>query len=300
MAASDREDDTTQEILLSASWDSNAEALSIVVLSGPLAGRFIKVPREGGVIGRDPDVEISLPDPGISRRHARLKKTSKGFSLFDLQSRYGIFVDGQRLKSHTIRDGDRVQLSGETTIRIRYQDPKEIEILDRFYETSLKDKLTKVSNRRYFIRRLEQEIAYARRHRTRLTILLADLDHFKRINEEHGERVGDEVLKSVGRTLEDTVRFEDLCARYGGDEFIVLSRGFEAQDSQRFAERLRETLKRRHVQIDDILFRLTLSVGIAAFQVEDGLSLMELLARADAALHQAKRQGRDRVALWGS
>src|SRR5688572_6108326 len=296
------EEETTEECVVPPAPLPGRDDASVLVLSGPLSGQFYKIPRNGGVIGRDPDVEIRLLDPGISRRHAEILRTEEGhYILRDLESRYGVYVEGEKITGpQRVSDGDRLQLSGETVLRLRYQDPKETEIIEKIQEAVTRDALTSVSNRRYFIERLEQEFAYARRHRAPLGIMMIDVDFFKRVNDEHGHAVGDEVLRTVGRTLHDAVRTEDLVARYGGDEFIVLSRGATKDDVAKFADRLRTTMRDRVIRSHGEQFRLTLSIGIACFENNDPVTMMELIARADSALYAAKRQGRDRVASWTS
>ena len=295
------QEETTEECVVPPAPLPGRDDASVLVLSGPLAGQFYKIPRSGGVIGRDPEVEIRLLDPGISRRHAEILRDDDGhYILRDLDSRYGVYVEGERITELRVRDGDRLQLSGETVLRLRYQDPKETEIIERIQEAATRDALTSVSNRRYFIDRLEQEFAYARRHRTPLGVMMIDVDYFKRVNDEHGHAVGDEVLRTVGRTLHDAVRTEDLVARYGGDEFIVLSRVTHRDDALRFAERLCNTMRERVIRSHGEEFRLTLSIGVAVFDNNDPSTMMELVARADSALYAAKRQGRDRVATWTS
>lgn len=274
-----------------------AEDLSIFVLSGPGAGQFLRVPKDGGVIGRDKSqAEVWIDDPGLSPKHARLER--RGPSMFvvrDLDSRYGVYRDGKKISEHTVDDGDRLQLSGETVIRVRYTDPKESEMFDR---AGVRDALTGTSNRRVFLDRLEQELGYARRHGTPVTLLLIDLDHFKRINDEHGTAVGDEVLRSVGRLLTGVVRIEDVLARFGGDELAVISRGYDSEGGERFAERLRKAVRDKPVRAGELSFQLTFSVGIATFHRSNVDSAMQLIARADSALHRAKYLGRDRIFTW--
>lgn len=293
------EEETTEECFVPPSPLLARDDASLLVLSGPLAGKFVKIPRKGGVLGRDPDVEVRLNDPGISRRHAEIFRDAEGrFFIRDLDSRYGVYVEGQRIEEGPIRDGDRLQLSGETVVRVRSQDQRETEIIDRIQEAATRDELTTVANRRYFLERLEQEFAYARRHRARLTVMMIDVDYFKRVNDDHGHPIGDDVLRMVGRILQGAVRAEDLVARYGGDEFIVLSRD-DAEQALRFAERLRKTLKDRDIKLAEECFHLTLSVGVATFRDGDPATMMQLIARADSALYDAKRLGRDRVVGWG-
>lgn len=273
--------------------------MSLLVVSGPCAGKYFKIPDRGGVIGRDEDVEVQLTDPGVSREHAELLRTEEGnFEIVDLDSRYGVYVEGDRIEKRQLQDGDRIQLSGETVFRVRYQDPKESEVLARMQEALTRDELTTVYNRRYFLERLEQEYAFARRHRSPLALLMLDIDYFKRINDEYGHAAGDAVLSFVGRRLQGAVRAEDIVGRYGGDEFVICIRGVPVDRAEQFGERLTNIIRTKPATVGGDSIKLSISVGLTALAAAPVPSVMELVTRADAALYEAKRQGRDRVSVW--
>jgi len=162
---------------------------------------------------------------------------------------------------------------------------------------ALFDELTGLATRRSFRERLRQEILRARRQGTRLSLLMLDLDHFKVINDEFGHATGDCALARAGSILRETLRRSDLAARFGGDELCALLPEADAADALRLAERARCALAEPHlVAADGRGIALTCSVGVAVLEGEpdDDASL---LARADAALYEAKRTGRDRVAF---
>jgi len=275
------------------------EDLALLVLAGPARGRYYRVPRRGGAVGRDHEAALRFDDPGISRLHCRLFRNDRGyFEIEDLGSRYGTFVEGQKIDRQVVLDGDRVQVSAETTFRVRYLDSREPEGLEPSSPVRTKDPLTGLPNRRYLLERLEQEYAFARRHHAPLSVLMLDLDHFQRINGEHGHGAGDRVLRAVARTLHNTVRTEDLLARIGGDEFVVVTREADDDKSRAFAERLVRVLRERPLMVKETRTQLTASVGISTYGRGSGSSMMELLVEADAALNEAKRHGRDRVQVF--
>ena len=111
----------------------------------------------------------------------------------------------------------------------------------------MRDALTRAHNRRYLVERLGSEIAYARRHVTHLALIMFDLDHFKRVNDTHGHLAGDEVLREVAALVSRLIRAEDVFARFGGEEFVVLVRGIEHDNATRFAERMRSAVERLEV-----------------------------------------------------
>jgi diguanylate cyclase (GGDEF)-like protein len=152
------------------------------------------------------------------------------------------------------------------------------------------DSLTGVANRRLFDETLPAEIAHAARHGSALSLVLADIDHFKQVNDMHGHAAGDEVIQAVGRTLRDCARGRDLVARYGGEEFAVLLPQTDLAHAMLFAERVRTTLAQAQLPRG---VRVTASLGVA--QLRPGCDAAELLAASDAALYRAKNAGRDRV-----
>jgi diguanylate cyclase (GGDEF)-like protein len=155
------------------------------------------------------------------------------------------------------------------------------------------DGLTSLANRRNAYDSLAAMIARARRNESRLSVVMFDLDHFKQINDGYGHAAGDEVLRSVASTLRETVRDTDICARVGGEEFLVLLPDADLPDAKIVAERLRTRLRARHVAA--IGSSVTASFGVAELQPAD-LTAENLLHRADQAMYRAKALGRDRVA----
>jgi diguanylate cyclase (GGDEF)-like protein len=155
------------------------------------------------------------------------------------------------------------------------------------------DGLTGLANRRSGYDSLASMIARARRTRTTLSVVMFDLDRFKQINDNHGHAAGDEVLRSVASTLRDTVRDSDICARVGGEEFVVLLPDAGLADARQVAERLRARL--RGCQIEAIGSSVTASFGVVELQPAD-VTAENLLHRADQAMYRAKALGRDQVA----
>ena len=154
------------------------------------------------------------------------------------------------------------------------------------------DGLTGLSNRSFFDRQIEDEIALARRAGGLLSCILSDVDHFKSINDRFGHPFGDEVLRRVATELSQAVREEDVVCRYGGEEFAVISRNTGTHGAVNLAERLREAVAGCVISCRGEAIHVTASFGIAG---SDEIALDEMIDHADAALYSAKRAGRNRV-----
>lgn len=164
------------------------------------------------------------------------------------------------------------------------------------------DSLTRLANRRFFQVALDKEFAQARRYGTNFSLIMIDIDHFKRYNDAHGHLQGDKVLRDVAQILQDNIRGIDLAARFGGEEFIILMPKTNKEGARAAAEKLRLCVAERvfmGASDSQPEGRLTLSLGIAEFP-EDADSLETLQEQADQALYQAKKDGRNRTVAWNS
>jgi diguanylate cyclase (GGDEF)-like protein len=172
--------------------------------------------------------------------------------------------------------------------RLRTQNEK----LERL---STSDDLTGLYNRRYLTQRLSEELVRSFRHKGAFSVLMADVDEFKKYNDAFGHPAGDEVLKKVATILLNSTRSEDCTARYGGEEFAVLLTGTSGVVAQEVAERIRARVEAQQFAGR----KITLSIGIAEFP-ENGQTADEVISNADEALYSAKRAGRNRVVRSGS
>jgi two-component system, cell cycle response regulator len=159
---------------------------------------------------------------------------------------------------------------------------------------ALHDAVTGLYNRRGIVTRLDDHIKHARRYTEELSILMADIDHFKKVNDRYGHLQGDLVLATVGGLLLKGIREVDAAGRFGGEEFLVVLPRTDSPGAMVAAERLRADIAAHETTIDSSArLRVTVSIGVATFQRNDDSSA--LIARADAALYDAKKAGRNRV-----
>jgi diguanylate cyclase (GGDEF)-like protein len=197
-----------------------------------------------------------------------------------------------------LTDGDRIRLGKATVVKFTLHDELERSFHRQMYESTVRDPLTQVFNRKYLTDRLRSELSYARRHAKSLSLLMLDIDHFKNVNDTLGHLAGDAALRALAALLIKQLRAEDVVARYGGEEFVLLARGIPAQATMVLAERVRKAVEAMLIPWEPTSIRITVSVGVgftadgAEFATPD-----DLVARADENLYAAKAAGRNRVVM---
>ncbi|HEU4523300.1 MAG TPA: GGDEF domain-containing protein [Thermoanaerobaculia bacterium] len=169
-------------------------------------------------------------------------------------------------------------------------------------ENSARDALTGLYNRWFVMDKMEAEINRSLRHGAPLSLMMLDIDHFKRINDTWGHTAGDQVLQSVGKLLRESCRVYDIPGRYGGEEFCILLPETRIDNTSVVANRIRERLEVTGVDVPGASVAVTASIGIAALEggIDGPLTGSALIDRADRALYSAKQRGRNRVELWDS
>jgi diguanylate cyclase (GGDEF)-like protein len=171
-----------------------------------------------------------------------------------------------------------------------------LEIQREYRNKAETDVLTGLHNRRWFEEVFPKQLELCERIGQHCSLLMLDIDHFKKVNEEYGHQGGDEALRHIGRLLMRNLRGTDLCARYGGEEMIVLMPGTEISQARVTAERLREGIAASLLNLPDgRQLRLSVSGGIAQWQ--PGINLPGLISAADRALYHAKQGGRNQIAV---
>ena len=268
---------------------------SLIVLSGPQLGRIYRVNDQPMLIGRSKGCHIYLPEEGISRHHAQIDKDGNGdILLTDLHSTNGTYCNGVRVERVHLNEGDKIQIASNALLKFTNQDSIEEFFHQNQYDQATRDGLTEVFNKRHFQSKLREEFAYAQRHGEPLSLILFDLDHFKRINDSHGHQAGDLVLSQLARLVARNLRQEDMIARYGGEEFAIILRNEGSAGAYATAERIRREVETATFRWLDKSITVTVSLGIATLGVGACRDPAELVEKADEPLYQAKRNGRNR------
>jgi len=256
-------------------------------------------------------VPLIVDDNKLGVLMATNKKGGKDFSLSDqellvvLASHASVSLENTRLYAElqeyaghleekvAERTQELEHTNAQLSLEIEVRKRAEIE-LERLART---DPLTGIYNRRYFFELAQKEFARAQRYDFPLSVMMFDIDHFKRINDTHGHFTGDQVLRAVAGIIRESMREVDIFARYGGEEFVMLLPETGITDARKSAERLRAMVENKVIDTDSGEIQITASIGLASLDGKVDL-LERLLDFADVAMYGAKQKGRNRVNVW--
>jgi diguanylate cyclase (GGDEF)-like protein len=268
-----------------------------VILGGLDVGNIVEMTTMKMTVGRDPTCDFVLRDDGISRYHIEVVRSGDDYlAVKDLGSTNGTFVHGEKVTEAILKDGDKMLLGRRTVLKFVFQDELEQSYQRQMYESSTRDGLTGVYNRKYFAQKLDADLSFARRHLIPFTLLMLDIDFFKKVNDTYGHRTGDDVLVVVADAIKATIRTEDALARYGGEEFAVLAPGTDVNGGHALAERIRASVASQVVPAQNDTqepVRVTVSIGVATIQPGVHFPAADLISIADKNLYEAKRGGRN-------
>lgn len=265
----------------------------LVVLAGWEIGRVLELTRGETVIGRSSTADITIPEPLISRRHAKILHLSMGgndlYEITDLGSANGTFVNHVAVPHATLVDGDTFQI-GPALFKLVVSDDAEDAFFRDVHRLIHYDRLTGLLTMESFLERVRPDLL-----RTRvLTLAMTDLDGLKRVNDSYGHLAGRMVVGDMGAIFRSALRPGDVAGLYGGDEVVVAYPETPLDDAVAIAEQIRRAFAERRFEHDGAVFSVTITQGLAQFP-DHGRTVEELIAAADRALYAAKAAGRNRV-----
>lgn len=268
---------------------------SLVLIAGKPLGKRFQITPPQIVIGRSSDVEICIDTPHISRRHAVLKIDGSKIVLEDLGSTNGTFVnDVQVNQPIVLKEGDHVRC-GKTIFKFIPKGSIEAFYHEDIHGMAHTDGLTQVSNKMYFLDCLRIEFARARNLENELSVIMLDIDYFKEVNDTYGHQAGDYILQESCKIIKkDVLRAGDLIGRFGGEEFAILLSDTPIREGVEIAERIRKSIESFPFAYNKKDIEITISLGLSTLSPEDD-DPVEIIRRADEALYEAKRAGRNRV-----
>jgi two-component system cell cycle response regulator len=277
----------------------------LVCFEGPQRGQTFPIRNVETRVGRHQEVEVRLTDESASRYHARILYRNWLNSaeppecyLEDLNSRNGTELNGRAVDERAqLKERDRIRI-GSTVLGYVVKDETEIQLEKSIFELATRDALTGLENRRQFQAQLAHYVEHARRSHRSVGLLVIDADRFKRVNDTYGHDVGDKVLAHLAWVIKGCCRAQEICGRWGGEEFVVLLPDSDMTGTQAAGERIRETVELTPLDIGqpEPLF-MTVSIGGASIQRDEGQE--SLFHRADQQTLRAKQDGRNRVYVDG-
>lgn len=267
----------------------------LIVMSGKDLARKFPISLPEVIIGRSADAQITVKEHNVSRRHAKILVQGDKVCLEDLGSTNGTFVNSERISGTVnLEDGDLISI-GKTILKFSFQSDIDSAFHEEIYNSATADELTQLFNRKYFQKHIEAEFARVERYGRDVSLLILDLDNFKKINDTYGHPAGDMVLKATGKTIKGCIRNNvDVPARYGGEEFAVLLPETGSKFALKIAEKIRRKIEEMALTFDGKSIPVTASIGVSSNRTET-TSVDALIRDADEKLYLAKRKGKNRV-----
>ncbi len=291
--------DLTREAQVSKIRDRvGAGAACLVVYASedpPQVGRRHELTDKVVTIGRSPDSTIVIESETVSRSHARIERRDRGLILVDCGSVNGTYLGDERVGEHALRSGDLIKI-GPCILKYLATGDVEATYHEEIHRLTITDGLTGIANRRAFEETIKAEVYRALRHARPLSLVMFDLDHFKKVNDTYGHMAGDQVLKMVASVVRSRIREHDGFARFGGEEFALLLPETPKAIAAQLAEEIRAAVADSELIFEDRVVRVTVSMGVAEL-MPDVRTPHQLVKAADARLYDAKRDGRNRVAV---
>ena len=279
----------------------------LVILQGHSIGQTVKLDKERTVVGRGSNADLVLRDEIASRLHAEfmhlcVEEDCVEYYVSDLDSTNGTFLNGAKVTSQQLlQDGDKIKI-GNHLMKFAMLDDSEAEFQEKLHEMTQRDELTGLRSRRSLFAELDRRITEAQRSSepSQISVLMMDIDFFKRVNDGRGHIVGSHTIRDVGHIIREVIGSVDQAARYGGEEYMAYVPG-SREVGLEIAESIRTTVEAHPfpASTNDLTqtMHITISLGVATFP-EDGFAPLEIVQKADQALFRAKLSGRNRTCVF--
>ncbi len=271
----------------------STSAACLVIIYGADLGRRVVLEGSDLEIGRSVKCDLSLDQESVSRRHARIAWDGTRYKLSDLGSTNGSYVNDELCQERVLRDGDQVKI-GRTILKFMTGDNIEASYHEEIYRLMTFDGLTQIHNKRHFHETLDREVSRSSRYDRPMSLVVFDIDHFKRVNDTHGHLAGDALLRQLAALVRGRIRREDIFARVGGEEFAVLLPEIDLAGAAQFADKIRKACEAATFHFEDVAIGVTLSLGVATLKPPYTTG-EQLYQAADGVLYSAKQNGRNRV-----
>lgn len=272
---------------------------SVTMLVGPVTsvGKQWMLTASDMIIGRSPTAQVYVDDRSVSKSHARLIVRGNQVQIVDLESTNRTFINDvpiQPLVAQNLTNNDQIKTGN---VIFKFLEKGSLEALSHraTFDRGQIDALTGVYNKGALLAAGPEAVKRAQSLRQPMSVVVMDIDHFKKINDTYGHAAGDQILKELGSLIKSrVVRSEDFLARYGGEEFVLLVHNMGLLDAAEVGERLRTAVQSHKFVAEGKLIPVTISIGVTSLtsQVTDWENLFRI---ADAGLYESKKAGRNRV-----
>jgi diguanylate cyclase (GGDEF)-like protein len=290
-------EETTQTILIEEVINNQLgpeqPSACLIVISGGDIGDQHRIKINQTLIGRSINADIQVNDDSASRDHALIIKDRKGYRVADNESKNGCFINDTKVGECYLHDGDLLRI-GNTIFKFLSRNNIEQAYHEELFRLAKIDGLTEIFNQRHFADSLDNELERAKRYNRELSLLMIDIDHFKKVNDNFGHRAGDYILKKLADIFVTRSRRVDYVCRYGGEEFSIILPEVDIMGAFKFANTLKESVAAHKFTFENEDIAITISVGVS--DIMDGVQTTdELIETADRRLYLAKKMGRNRV-----
>ena len=282
---------------------------ALVFLSGDLIAVPIPLDRKEVILGREIGADVRVNDAKVARRHAMIESVvdaatgETSYMLKDFGTRSWTLLNGERITTEALQNGDKITV-GDQILRFDLLDEIDREYQHLIHRLISHDDLTGLLSSRSFFSELRREAERSKLINRPFCVLMMDIDHFKNVNDTYGHLTGSKTLEEIGDSIIKCLRSGDAAARFGGEEFAAFLLDAEIGQAMVAGERIRKEIEQREFSVvrqgnPSQTHSVTISVGISAFP-DDSTDPIELVEMADSALYRAKREGRNRVCIYGA
>jgi diguanylate cyclase (GGDEF)-like protein len=280
---------------------NNKSSITLTIIDGEESefGKIFTFYKEHILIGRNRYSDIFIDDEKTSKDHCEIKIIKDDENkidriiIKDLYSTNGTYVNEKPISNKTLKSGDKIKI-GETTLRFSYNDELEEKYHSKLFNIATSDSLTKLYNKRYIISELENQYKIAKRNNRIFSLIMFDIDNFKKVNDKYGHIAGDEFLKNVSSYITTNLREQDIAGRFGGEEFLIILPETKIEGATILADKIREKIEKSEMVYRGHTVKATISAGISQFNISYH-NIEELLEITDKALYKAKNLGKNKV-----
>jgi diguanylate cyclase (GGDEF)-like protein len=263
----------------------------LIVISGAVLGKRVELGEADVEIGRSDASTLCIASDQVSRRHATVIRIAGRYHVTDHDSTNGTFVNEERVKTAELRDGDQIRI-GKTVLKYT-ESPVESEYFEHIMTLASQDALTRAFNKRKFDEIFPAEVTRAQSAGSPFSLLLFDIDFFKKINDQFGHLAGDAVLQEIAGLASAVIGPGGALCRVGGEEFTILLPGSALDVALETAEYLRSSVEQQAFVFEGKTIPVTISIGAA--ELEEGEESEAFYKRTDDLLYRSKKSGRNRV-----